>query len=149
MQEFYARPGIAARQRTMLAFTMMIRPWLLTVLFFIPFPIVILPTHDVTAQDMGSSSATTELSCSFAMEQNEPGHRCRVPFPEGCLVASIPGTTQPWTTVSKGGRLQCRFDEKKTDWKTTIVGVCGRCQSVHCSAHFSVRFDCSTKDSGS
>ncbi|MDR4464592.1 MAG: hypothetical protein MRJ66_10045 [Nitrospira sp.] len=95
------------------------------------------------AQAPEGARATTELSCSFSMEKDETAEPCHVPFPKGCLVAKIPGTTQPWTSISKGGRLQCRFDEKKTDWKTNIVGTCGRCQSVRCSAQFSVRFDCS------
>ncbi|WP_141654403.1 hypothetical protein [Candidatus Nitrospira nitrosa] len=97
------------------------------------------------AQGVEDSGATTELSCSFAMEQGETGSPCRVPFPQGCVVASIPGTKQPWATVSKGGRVQCRFDEKETDWKTKITGACGRCQSIRCSAHFSVRFGCTTQ----
>ena len=101
------------------------------------------PSPVASAQALEDSGATTELSCSFAMEQGETGTPCRVPFPQGCMVASIPGTTHPWTTISKGGRVQCRFDEKETDWKTKITGTCGRCQSVRCSAHFSVRFDCS------
>ncbi|NOU11747.1 MAG: hypothetical protein HOO98_17260 [Nitrospira sp.] len=100
-------------------------------------------SSDASAQDQEDSGATTELSCSFTMEKGDTGHPCHVPFPQGCLVASIPGTKHPWTTISKGGRLQCRFDETKTDWKTNIVGTCDRCQSVRCSAHFSVRFDCS------
>lgn len=95
------------------------------------------------AQVMEDTGATTELSCSFAMEQGETGHPCRVPFPEGCLVASIPGTKQPWATISKGGNTQCRFDERETDWKSKITGACGPCRSIRCSAHFSVRFDCS------
>ncbi|MGQ0554609.1 MAG: hypothetical protein ACT4PN_01510 [Nitrospiraceae bacterium] len=102
-------------------------------------------SSDASAQDPENSAATTELSCSFTMEKGETGRPCHVPFPQGCLVASIPGTKHPWTTISKGGRLQCRFDEAKTDWKTNIVGTCDRCQSVRCSAHFSVRFDCSAQ----
>lgn len=97
------------------------------------------------AQEPEGSRATTELSCSFSMEKGETAQPCHVPFPQGCVVAHIPGTTQPWTTISKGGRLQCRFDETKTDWKAKIVGTCGRCQSVRCSAQFSVRFDCSAQ----
>jgi hypothetical protein len=98
---------------------------------------------EARAQEPEDSRATTELSCSFLMEKGETARPCQVPFPQGCLVAKIPGTKQPWTTISKAGRLQCRFDEKKTDWKTKVVGACGQCQSVRCSAHFSVRFDCS------
>lgn len=96
-----------------------------------------------TAQPMDESHATTEQSCSFGMGKGEASQTCVVPFPAGCRVAQAPGSTKPWTTISKGGRLLCRFDEKKTDWKTKITGACGRCQSGHCSAQFSVRFDCS------
>ncbi len=114
-------------------------------LFFTPLALILLPECDAGEQGIEESAATTELSCSFTMEKGDTGHPCHVPFPQGCLVASIPGTKHPWTTISKGGRLQCRFDEAKTDWKTNIVGTCDRCQSIRCSAHFSVRFDCSTQ----
>jgi hypothetical protein len=107
--------------------------------------VLFLPSPDTKAQETEDSAATTEFSCGFSVEQGETGRPCQVPFPQGCLVASIPGTTQPWTTISKGGRVQCRFDEKATDWKTNIVGACGRCRSVRCSVHFSVRFDCSAQ----
>jgi hypothetical protein len=105
--------------------------------------LLLVPSVDMKAQEIEDSGATTELSCSFSMEQGETGRPCHVPFPQGCRVASIPGTKQPWTTISKGGRLQCRFDKTETDWKTNIVGTCGRCKSIRCSAHFSVRFNCS------
>lgn len=95
------------------------------------------------AQPMDDSHATTEQSCSFGMAKGEASQSCRVPFPIGCLVADIPGTDKPWTTISKGGKTFCRFDDKATDWKTKITGSCGRCQSDHCSAQFIVRFDCS------
>ncbi|MBH0203222.1 MAG: hypothetical protein HP496_13225 [Nitrospira sp.] len=112
-------------------------------LFVVLLLTLLVPSLDTTAQEIEDSAATTELSCSFMMEKGDIGRLCHVPFPQGCLVASIPGTAHPWTTISKGGRLQCRFDDAKTDWKTNIVGICDRCQSVRCSAHFSVRFDCS------
>ena len=114
-------------------------------LFVLLLWILLLPSIDMKAQELEDSGATTELSCSFSMEQGETGRLCRVPFPQECRVASIPGTKQPWATVSKGGRLQCRFNKAETDWKTNIVGTCGRCKSVRCSAHFSVRFDCSAQ----
>jgi hypothetical protein len=97
------------------------------------------------AQPMQESTATTEQSCSFGMAKGQPSQKCQVPFPQGCAVANIPGTTKPWTTISKGGKTLCRFDEKATDWKTKITGSCGRCSSRQCSAQFSVRFDCSTR----
>lgn len=95
------------------------------------------------AQPIDEVHATTEQSCSFGMDKGEPSHSCQVPFPSGCRVANAPGSAKPWTTISKGGRLLCRFEDKDTDWKTKITGVCQRCQSGHCSAQFSVRFDCS------
>ncbi len=97
------------------------------------------------AQPLDESAATTELSCSFGMGRGETKRSCRVPFPAGCVVANFPGTTKPWTTISKGGRTKCRFDETQTDWKTRITGTCGRCTSPQCSAQFSVRFDCSKR----
>ncbi|WP_090899842.1 hypothetical protein [Candidatus Nitrospira nitrificans] len=123
----------------------MISQWCKFALFISLLMPGVVMSSDAGAQDSEDSTATTELSCSFTMEKGETGRPCHVPFPQGCLVASIPGTKRPWTTISKGGRLQCRFDETKTDWKTTIVGTCDRCRSVRCSAHFSVRFDCSTQ----
>jgi len=96
-----------------------------------------------SAQPLGDSSATTESSCSFGMEKGEPRQSCRVPVPPGCIVANFPGTKKPWTTISKGGATTCRFNEKETDWKTRITGTCTKCNTVHCSAHFAVRFDCS------
>ena len=95
------------------------------------------------AQPMEDSHPTTERSCSFGMAKEEGSQTCLVPFPLGCLVAHIPGTNRPWTTISKGGNTFCQFDEKATDWKTKIVGSCTRCKSDHCSAQFVVRFDCS------
>lgn len=95
------------------------------------------------AQPLGDSSATTESSCNFGMEKGELRQSCRVPVPVGCIVANFPGTKKPWTTISKGGATTCRFNEKETDWKTRITGTCTKCTSVHCSAHFAVRFDCS------
>ncbi|NOS81123.1 MAG: hypothetical protein HOP32_06020 [Nitrospira sp.] len=95
------------------------------------------------AQPMDESHATTEQSCSFGMAKGEASQNCRVPFPTGCLVADVPGSDKPWTTISTGGKTFCRFDEKGTDWKSNIIGSCSRCKSDHCSAQFSVRFDCS------
>lgn len=98
---------------------------------------------EVAAQPMDDPGATTELTCSFGMAKGESGQTCQVPFPQGCLVAHIPGTKKPWTTISKGGTTLCKFDDKATDWKTRITGVCGRCTSPQCSAQFHVRFNCS------
>ena len=76
------------------------------------------------------------------MAKGEPSHVCQVPILAGCLVATAPGTNKPWTTISKGGKTNCRFDEKHTDWKTKITGTCGRCSTAQCSVQFIVRFDC-------
>jgi hypothetical protein len=104
----------------------------------------LLAIEPASAQPMHESTATTEQSCSFGMGKGEASQSCVVPFPAGCRVAHAPGSSRPWTTISKGGRVLCRFDEKGTDWKTKITGACGRCQSGHCSAQFIVRFDCSS-----
>lgn len=77
------------------------------------------------------------------MAKGDGAQTCTVPIPVGCVVANFPGSTKPWTTISKGGKTFCRFDEKQTDWKTKITGACERCNSGQCSAQFSVRFDCS------
>jgi hypothetical protein len=114
-------------------------------LFFTTAMGSLLTAERPSAQPMDESRATTEQSCSFGMGKGEAFQSCVIPFPAGCRVAHAPGSTKPWTTISKGGRLNCRFDEKKTDWKTKITGACGRCQSGHCSAQFSVRFDCSSQ----
>ena len=103
--------------------------------------LLLLP-DDAFTQPVEESRATTEQSCSFGMGKGEASQTCAVPFPAGCRVAQAPGSTKPWTTISKGGKVTCRFNEKQTDWKTKITGACGRCQSGHCSAQFSVRFDC-------
>jgi hypothetical protein len=100
------------------------------------------PLPDARAQLPSDFPATTEQACSFGMAKGEPSHMCEVPIPAGCLVAHAPGTDRPWTTISKGGKTLCRFDEKKTDWKTKITGTCGRCSTAQCSVQFIVRFDC-------
>jgi hypothetical protein len=97
---------------------------------------------DADAQMPSEFPATTEQACSFGMAKGEPSHTCQVPIPAGCLVANAPGTNKPWTTISKGGKTFCRFDEKQTDWKTKITGTCGRCSTAQCSVQFIVRFDC-------
>ena len=119
------------------------RSWVLLPFLIVMAGAQLLTTSDTAAQPVQESTATTEQSCSFGMAKGEASQSCAVPFLSGCRVAYAPGSTKPWTTISKGGRLLCRFDEKSTDWKTKITGACGRCQSGHCSAQFSVRFDCS------
>ena len=95
------------------------------------------------AQPIGESSATTETTCNFGMAKNEKRQSCHIPIPSGCVVAHFPGTTKPWTNISKGGLTTCRFNDKETDWKTRITGTCSKCTTSHCSARFAVVFDCS------
>ncbi len=92
---------------------------------------------------LSESPVTTESNCSFGMDKGNAGQACQVPIPSGCVVAHFPGTVKPWTSISKGGNTQCRFDDKKSDWKTRITGTCGTCKSEHCSVQFIVKFDCS------
>ena len=106
------------------------------------FGLLALPLPNANAQVPSEFPATTEQACSFGMAKGEPSHACQVPIPAGCLVATAPGTNKPWTTISKGGKTKCRFDEKHTDWKTKITGACGRCSTAQCSVQFIVRFDC-------
>ena len=94
---------------------------------------------------LSDSVATTEFNCSFGMEKGEAQQSCHVPILPGCVVAHFPGTTKPWTNISKGGNTICRFDDKTTDWKTRITGACGTCKTGHCSVQFIVKFDCSQR----
>lgn len=89
-----------------------------------------------------ASQAGTETNCNFGMVKGQESGDCQVPIPSGCTVAKIPGINQHWADISKGGRTSCRFDEQKSDWKTTIVGTCDTCKTDKCSARFSVKFDC-------
>lgn len=116
---------------------------LLTLGFLVLLGTIGPPPGTLHAQELYESSATTEQSCSFGMDKNEGSHHCEVPVPAGCRVATVPGGTKPWTTISKGGKTFCRFDDKRSDWKTKITGTCGRCTTNHCSVQFIVRFDCS------
>lgn len=97
-----------------------------------------------SAQPVGGT-ATTESVCNFGMVKDEPSRSCEVPIPHSCHVAKFPGTDKHWTNVSKGGSTLCRFDEKHSDWKTKITGTCGKCTSNHCSARFSVMFNCGSE----
>lgn len=112
--------------------------------FVVGGTLALAPVPDIgQAQAPVDSFATTEQSCSFGMAKGDPAHQCQVPIPSGCAIANFPGTTKPWTTVSKAGRTFCAFEEKTTDWKTRITGQCTRCDSNQCSGQFMVRFDCS------
>jgi hypothetical protein len=88
------------------------------------------------------SSPTTELSCNFGMGKDQKSGSCAIAVPQGCVVANFPGTSKPWSNVTKGGNTQCRFDEKATDWKTRVTGSCSRCKTPQCSARFGVMVRC-------
>jgi hypothetical protein len=94
------------------------------------------------AQSLGDSAPTTELSCNFGMSKDQKTGSCKVVVPQGCVVANFPGSSKPWSNMSKGGRTNCRFDEKETDWKTRVTGTCDQCKTVQCSARFSVMVQC-------
>ncbi len=91
-----------------------------------------------------SAQSGTESSCNFGMVKGQPKGSCQVPIPSGCTVAKVPGIDQRWADVSKGGGTTCQFDDKKSNWTTTIIGTCGTCTTDHCSAIFSVMFSCSS-----
>jgi hypothetical protein len=88
--------------------------------------------------------ARTESSCNFGMVKGDARRSCRVPIPPSCTVADFPGTTRPWSNISKGGGTTCRFNATETDWKSRITGTCERCTTGQCSARFAVVFDCSS-----
>ena len=92
--------------------------------------------------EVSSAEPRTESICNLGMVKGEKGRTCEVPIPSGCTVANFPGYDDPWVDVSKGGKTSCAIDEKKTDWKTKIVGSCGPCGTDNCSARFSVMFAC-------
>ena len=143
LERFYALMPVAASWETVLLSRMSRFYGYLTASLLILFGIGGLDPSDSQAQTLAESTATTEQACSFGMAKGEASQSCHVPFPTGCLVANVPETDKPWTTISKGGKTFCRFDDKATDWKTKITGSCGRCKSDHCSVQFIVRFDCS------
>lgn len=97
---------------------------------------------EASAQAPEDSHVTTERYCSFMMAKGEPKQECEVPMPKGCRVAQFPGTTTPWTTISRGGKTACHFDKARTDWRTRIIGSCSACKTEHCSASFHVKLDC-------
>ncbi|MFO0774298.1 MAG: hypothetical protein U0172_06510 [Nitrospiraceae bacterium] len=94
------------------------------------------------AQAPEDSHVTTERFCSFMMAKGEASQECEVPMLKGCKVALFPATTTPWTTINRGGRTTCHFDPKRTDWRTRIIGACGKCETEQCSASFHVKLDC-------
>jgi hypothetical protein len=124
---------------------MLASSWMLTIALFSLFVLSAVSSSQAMAQELYDFSATTEQSCSFGMAKGEASQHCQVPIPAGCVVAHMPGTTKPWTSISKGGKMICRFDEKTTNWKTKITGTCGRCTTMQCTVQFIVRFDCTQR----
>ncbi len=101
------------------------------------------PAHAEPVSGLDESGATTEYKCNFGMGKDEAKQSCTIPIPEGCRVVRLPGTSQPWISMSKAGNTQCKFEEKTADGKTRVIGSCTRCKTGHCSALFTVRADCS------
>ncbi len=88
------------------------------------------------------SLSRTESNCTVGMAKGDVNAECQVPIPAGCTVAQFPGYPEPWADISKGGGTSCEFDEKVTDWKTSIVGTCHNCKTEHCTGRFIVMFNC-------
>ncbi len=89
------------------------------------------------------SQSRTESNCTIGMVKGEKKAECHVPIIDGCTVAQFPGYNEPWAEASKGGATSCKFDETKTDWKTSIVGTCDACKTDQCTGRFIVMFNCS------
>ena len=84
----------------------------------------------------------TESNCTIGMAKGDVESQCRVPIPAGCTVAQFPGYSEPWADISKGGGTSCEFNQKLTDWKTSIVGTCQACKTEQCTGRFIVMFNC-------
>ena len=94
------------------------------------------------AQSLGRDTQTS-TSCQIgAIKKGATGTTCDVPIPPSCKVATNASTKTHWSDVEKSGGISCRFDPKKTDWKTRITGSCGKCEARQCTAKFTVYFDC-------
>jgi hypothetical protein len=88
------------------------------------------------------SLSRTESNCTIGMAKGDAKAECRVPIPNGCTVAQFPGYPEPWADISKGGGTSCEFDQKHTDWKTSIIGTCEACKTEQCTGRFIVMFNC-------
>jgi len=113
------------------------RPNIITIFLILISGIIL--TSAALANDPKSR---TEKVCSIGMVKGDTGRTCNVPIPSGCTVANYPGYDDPWAEVDKGGRISCKFDDQKTDWKTNITGTCGKCTTEQCTARFTVKFNC-------
>ena len=97
---------------------------------------------DINTVKAADALSQTEANCTIGMAKGDAKTDCRVPIPNGCTVAQFPGYPEPWVDISKGGGTSCQFDEKQTDWKTSIVGSCQACTTEQCTGRFIVMFDC-------
>ena len=93
-------------------------------------------------QGLGHDTQTS-TSCQIgAIKKGATGAHCDVPIPPACKVATNVATKTHWGDIEKSAGISCRFDPKRTDWKTRITGSCGRCEARQCTAKFTVYFDC-------
>ncbi|PJA77946.1 MAG: hypothetical protein CO149_06710, partial [Nitrospirae bacterium CG_4_9_14_3_um_filter_51_5] len=76
---------------------------------------------DINTVKAADALSQTEANCTIGMAKGDAKTDCRVPIPNGCTVAQFPGYPEPWADISKGGGTTCQFDQKHTDWKTSIV----------------------------
>jgi hypothetical protein len=100
-----------------------------------------MPVH-ANAQSLGRDTQTSSSCQIGAIKKGATGTQCDVPIPPACTVATNAATKAHWSDIQKSGGISCRFDPKKTDWKTRIAGSCGRCEARQCTAKFTVYFDC-------
>lgn len=92
--------------------------------------------------EAADSQSRTEANCTIGMVKGDAKAECQVPIPKGCTVAQFPGYPEPWVDISKGGGTSCQFNEKQTDWKTSIIGSCQACTTEQCTGRFIVMFNC-------
>ncbi len=92
--------------------------------------------------EAADSQSRTEANCTIGMVKGDAKAECRVPIPDGCSVAQFPGYPEHWVDISRGGGTICQFNEKQTDWKTSIVGSCQACTTDQCTGRFMVMFNC-------
>lgn len=105
--------------------------------------VIVMISHQASPVSAAESQSRTESNCTIGMAKGDKKAECRVPILSGCTVAQFPGYQEPWADISKGGNTICKFDEKKTDWKTQIVGTCDGCKTEQCTGRFIVMFNCS------
>ena len=94
------------------------------------------------AQPLGRNTQTSSSCQVGSIKKGMSGRQCEVPIPPSCKVAINTATQTRWTDIEKSAGISCRFDDKRTDWKTRITGTCGTCQARQCTAKFTVYFDC-------